>query len=367
MNNTSQERNLRDVIGVSHVIGRYYFTKEDFLNEGADEILGLGSRVIKVWFYNAEETPDIMYPYNSQWPKVSSLVEGAKVPYWKTFFDKPFSTFLIYHQSMGVPSYYFAKGITDEHAAEDMRQTYELAKYFLTEYKNTGKTFIFCSSELDWHIKDKADPNCETQPERFGYTIKWLNARQAGVEKARLEIGMKGVKVFHSAEVVNVMKSMKQGQDNIVNKVLPFVNLDIVGYSAYDSTVYGGVRDKKDLKDTLDYIAKNAVKSKYFGEKNVFIAEYGIPENEFSQDDVKKLTENVIKTGLEWGCPYIVHWQLYCNEPKTPYRVPYTEFKNSPSWNNAEFRGFWLIRGDGSRNYTYNYLKELCMTGKLPE
>ena len=40
---------LRDVLGVSHAAGQYNFTGEDYLNEGADRILELGSRVIKVF------------------------------------------------------------------------------------------------------------------------------------------------------------------------------------------------------------------------------------------------------------------------------------------------------------------------------
>ena len=135
-----------DRIGVSHVIGRYYFTDTDFLNEGCDAILDMGSRVVKLWFYNAEENPQLYYPYHSKWPQVSSLVEGAQTPYWKAVFKKPFTTYLLYHQSMGVNGYYFNQGITDQQAAEDERQTYELAKHFLTEYKG---------SELSQFLGDK--------------------------------------------------------------------------------------------------------------------------------------------------------------------------------------------------------------------
>lgn len=359
---------MRDIIGVSHVIGRYHLTNKDFLNEGADEILGIGARVIKLWFYNAEENPQLDYPYNSKWPQVSTLVEGAKTPYWKAVFKKPFTTYLLCHQSMGVKGYYFNQGITDQQAAEDERQTYELAKHFLTEYKGTGKTFVFCSSEIDWHLQDMPiGPDQVIPHERFGYLKKWLTARQAGIERARNEVGMDGVRVFHAMEVVNVMKCLREGGKAVVNTLLPELDIDLVGYSAYDSTVYDGIHDRKDLKDALDYIASNARQSKYFGRKNVFIAEWGLPENEFSQEDLKKLTHNVVETGLEWGCPYIVHWQLYCNESNGTDRVPYHLFADNPCWDPDKFRGFWLIRPDGSKNYTYHYLKQLCRTNKLPE
>src|SRR5580693_109601 len=43
------QQDVRDVLGVTHVAGRYNFTGEDFLGEGADQLLALGTRVIKVW------------------------------------------------------------------------------------------------------------------------------------------------------------------------------------------------------------------------------------------------------------------------------------------------------------------------------
>jgi len=55
-------KELRDIIGVTHVDGKYCLTDEDFLNEGADKISALGSRVIKVWFHNPERS----YPFNSK-------------------------------------------------------------------------------------------------------------------------------------------------------------------------------------------------------------------------------------------------------------------------------------------------------------
>jgi hypothetical protein len=45
------------------VAGKYHLTDQDFLNEGADQILALGVRVIKVWFYSNElKDPKAMAP-----------------------------------------------------------------------------------------------------------------------------------------------------------------------------------------------------------------------------------------------------------------------------------------------------------------
>jgi hypothetical protein len=63
------------------------------------------------------------------------------------------------------------------------------------------------------------------------------------------------------------------------------------------------------------------------------------------------VAKNVVETGLEWGCPYIVYWQLYCNEPRPEAEIP--------SWKIDDFRGFWLIRPDGSKTNVYNYFAQI--------
>src|SRR5690349_5433864 len=64
-----------DTFGVTHVDGGYFLTKEDFLDEGADQILATGTKVIKL--YMAPKR----YRWNSQWPKhAQSLVELAQTP-----------------------------------------------------------------------------------------------------------------------------------------------------------------------------------------------------------------------------------------------------------------------------------------------
>jgi len=92
----STGKELRDIIGVTHVDGKYHLTDEDFLNEGADQILALGSQVIKVWFHN----PRRSYSFNSKWPEMKSLVEVAKSPYFRELFDKPMTTYILMCFSM---------------------------------------------------------------------------------------------------------------------------------------------------------------------------------------------------------------------------------------------------------------------------
>jgi len=208
---------LRDIVGVTHVNGQYYLTGEDFLNEGADQILALGSRVIKVWFHN----PQRSYSFNSQWPDMDSLVEIAQSPYFRKLFDKPFTNYIMMCFSMAKNAGYWRNGITEEQKQDEQRQFYELTKHLLTTYRGTSKTFILQHWEGDWLIRGSYDKNVDPKPEAINGMIDWLNARQEGVNQAREEVGLDGVWVYHAAEVNRVVSSMKEGKPNVVNTVLP--------------------------------------------------------------------------------------------------------------------------------------------------
>jgi len=348
----NQSRQLPDTVGVVHVAGRYYLTNKDFLNEGADQILTLGSRVIKVWFYGKRhEHPDGVYPYNSQWPKVKTLVEGAQTPYYKALFSKPFTTYILVVTALDRPDGYWRNGITEEQKQDEQNQFYELAKYFLTTYKDTGKTFIFQHWEGDWMLRGSVDPKVVPTVDAIKNMIEWLNARQAGVTQARREVGCHGVRVYHATEVNRVVQSLKDGAPNMVNKVLPHTNVDLVSYSAWDSAV-DHYANPQVLRDALNFIAANVPDSPDFGNKNVYIGEFGMPENLFSAEQIQKAIPNVVQTALDWGCPYVIYWQLYCNEIKDPSAKP-------PIHDNNAMRGFWLIRPDGSKSWAWDYFYRL--------
>jgi hypothetical protein len=369
-------KELSDVLGVTHVAGRYYLTDKDFLNEGADQILALGSRVIKVWFYGKRhEHPMAAYPYNSQWPNVDSLVEGARIPYFRQLFSKPFTTYILVVTSLGRDDGYWRSGITDEQKRDEQRQFYELTKHLLTEYKGTGKTFVLQHWEGDWMARGNFDAKTEPTPLALKNMIDWLNARQAGVNQARQEVEQQlvsrasspredaakmaatreqGVHVYHATEVNLVVQSMRNGVAGVVNKVLPHTQLDLVSYSAWDSAT-SHYADPNVLRDALDFIAANAPDSPAFGSRNVYLGEFGMPENNYTLAQIQTAIPNAVKTGLNWGCPYIVYWQLYCNELKDPKTQP-------PVKTNDAVRGFWLIRPDGTKSWVWDYFHDLLTT-----
>jgi len=338
---------LADILGVTHVAGKYYLTDKDFLNEGADQILALGSRVIKVWFHN----PQRSYPFNSQWPDMNSLVHIAQSPYFRKLFNKPFTTYIMMCLSTGRAAGYWRNGITEQQKLDEQRQFYELTRHLLTTYKGTGKTFVLQHWEGDWLIRGNYDKNIDPTPAAVNAMIEWLNARQMGVNQARQEVGQQAAKVYHAAEVNRVVSSMKQGKPNVVNMVLPHTELDLVSYSAWDSTTEHS-ENPQVFREALDFISANMPDSPGFGSRNVYVGEFGMPASKFSAEQIQKAIPNAVETALDWRCPYIVYWQLYCNELKDRQ-------EKLPVSGNDAVRGFWLIRPDGSKSWVWHYFHQL--------
>ena len=336
-------RPLADILGVSHVCGKYHFTSTDFLNEGADQLLPLGTRVLKIWF----SRPDHDYAFNSSWPKTKSLVEMAQAPYYKTLFAKPFTTFVLETYAPGRDDHYFKTGFTPDDAAREKAQFYEFTKYLLTTYKHTGKTFVLQNWEGDWGL---TFAGCKDEPSPVAVQgmIDWLNARQDGVAQARQELGEQGVTVAHAAEVNLVARAMA-GRITVTNNVLPKTHCDLYAYSAYDTSLD---RDPAKFRAALEYLKSKAPDSALYGQHNIYVGEFGVPENEFGGPAQQlAIVKRNVETALDFGARYIIYWQLYCNEFK----------KGQPAGRpgNADLRGFWLIRPDGSKSPVWDYFAGL--------
>lgn len=331
------------VLGATHTGGRYSLTEEPYLVEGARQIRSLGLRVIKLYMYPppATNSSDRAYPFHSRWPRMKTLVDVAKTPYFDEVFRMPFETIILTVYSGGRREHYWLNGITDEQIADETRQFHELARHLLATYEGSRKTFILSHWEGDWAARASFDANRDIAPLAMESMIRWLNARQAGVDLARKELPGADVRVFHAAEVNRVADAMDRGKTCVVNGVIPHTSVDLVSYSAWDTQ-----NDPSLLCRALDFIARHAPDSGAFGAKNVYIGEFGKPENQFARPVVERSVSRAFSTAYEWGCPYVVYWQVYCNEAKKPIVE-----------GNDDVKGFWLIRPDGTRGWACDVLR----------
>lgn len=334
---------VRDVIGATHAGGKYCLTKQDYLNEGADKLLELGTRVIKLWF---SPKPADSYPFNSQWPKLGSMVEIAKSKYFRDLFSKPFTTYILVAYNPGKNEHYYLQGMTRDDIDREKRAMHDLTKYLLTEYRGTGKTFVIQNWESDWALT-----NPESMREPGAVAIKgmteWLNARQDGVTQAREEVDSAKVTVVHAAEVNLVAKAM-EGKAFSTNSVIPHTHCDLYSYSAWDTSL----GDQTKFRAALEYLKEKAPDSKLYGANNIYVGEYGAPENGVGGPDAQlKVVKAATETALSFGVRYLVYWELYCNESVVR--------GGAQPISNSACRGFWLIRPDGTKSKVWDYLSQL--------
>lgn len=331
----------RNVLGVTHAAGKYNFTDQDFLNEGAGRLLELGTRVVKVWF-DPNATP--FYSFNAEWGEPpDNLADLARHPYYRELFAKPFSTFILV-VARRVPINDFIDGMTREEIAVERRQMYELTRHLLTAYKGTGKTFILQNWEGDHLLRRSLAAEEDPDRVRLRGMTAWFNARQAGVSQARREIPAQDVTVAHAVEV-NLLRRAMEGRVTVTNDVVPSTRADLYSYSSWDVDF-----DPAELVRALDYLAAKAPDSALYGSRNVYLGEYGAAKDQVAGEEeravaVRELTE----AALGWGARWVVYWQLYCNEPAHEYQT------ERPI--NEDLRGFWLIPPDGERTRMYHYLQ----------
>jgi hypothetical protein len=62
--------------------------------------------------------------------------------------------------------------------------------------------------------------------------------------------------------------------------------------------------------------------------------------------DVSRILSDSITAAREWRCPFILYWQVYCNEAV-----------HHPVKSNSDVRGFWLLRPDGTKAIAWPILE----------
>ncbi|MEM9398657.1 MAG: hypothetical protein AAF984_00470 [Verrucomicrobiota bacterium] len=310
------------VLGTQTIGVKYQFTEKTTLVETAERILAMGSNLLK--FAMSERYKGKLYGLPPR-DDIQSLTDLAhKEPSMKAVLDMPFAYYLIWVNTFAPVRWQdgFSKAERDATYGEIKA----LATYLLTTYQGTGKTFLLGHWEGDWLLHQGTDRTKDPTPEAIKGMIDWLNVRQEAIDDAKREVPVDGISLYHYTEVNLVAKGMKGGKC-LVNDVLPHTTLDYVSYSSYDTTKPNKDNVREALQKALDYIESKLPSKPGFQGKRVFIGEYGLPlaaagtpekQDEFARD--------VCLSAVEWGCPFVLYWELYCNEKI-----------------NGKHRGVWLI------------------------
>jgi hypothetical protein len=343
---------LRQRLGATHYAGTYSLSQEPYLVEGAKALERFGFGVAKFWFSVRGIGG---YRFNSQWnlPTNATLTDLAKHPYFAEVFNLPFNVFALEVTPLGRHFNELWRE-EDDYFAETERQMHDLARYLLETYRNREVTFVLQNWEGDWMIRDKAGNGYAATvgldaPRRFAAMRRWVTARQAGVNRARQEVGSSKARVLHAVEVNKVLESLKR-VPTLTTQVLPSVDVDLISWSSYD-----GMKDVVTAWHGVEII-RHFAKPRADGSKPpVFIGEIGNPENVGNKTEaqIREWWDARLAVFFALDVPWIIHWELYCNEPKDGRR-------RAPRPRSAdELRGFWLLRPDGSVSWSGKYLQEL--------
>ncbi len=309
------------IIGTQAIGGRYHFTHDAPLLESARRIAELGSGIMKFSISPQASFGKTHANVETANPGLKTLTEIARdEPAHRAVLDMPFTHFLIWaypfttHGSAGT----FKPSESDV----EYREIFDFTRYLLKTYDGSGKSFYLGHWEGDWHLRPHVDPK-KPFPDHYAENfIAWLNVRQRAIDDAKRDTPHHGVNVWHYTEV-NLVEPFVKGGQCLTNDILPLVDVDFVSYSCYDS-LQRVIRD--DLVAALNHIeSKLRVKPAISG-KRVFIGEYGFPASRYTPEEQNKKSIETMIVGLEWGCPFVLYWELYDNEgsPEKPV-------------------GFWLI------------------------
>lgn len=350
---------------------------ESSLLKGAEYVLGTGSRVIKVACGNLQA----QYPLDD-WSG-ETFEHSADIFAHETYrklFSMGFETYFI-----SVPerkSIKYIDGVSAEEQAYVEDEFYRMTKYLLETYQGSGKTFILQNWETDNAVSYYMTGNEADDVFVLRSYADYFNARQNGINRARDEFVMseqKNVYVFGAIEINKLDESYSflRAVDNIV----PYTYCDLYLYSSYEYKDRGKVSSAQDVCDQLSeamlyYKSKLPSRSyypqkMYFGENRLAISEFGYPDKAdgYSGEWQKMVVEGHLMAMQELNLQYAVYWQICCNEATGSNAAAIKEMNPEQLrdyvMQPGDVNGFYLIRPDGVKTYTFNYLKKVMESDTL--
>jgi hypothetical protein len=299
-------------IGTQTFAGLYQFTTNMVLVETAQAIREMGSDTIKLYL-------GVNYPrqYNTALPSnitnLTTLVRDYSPVH--QVFDRPFRHIIAWAYPFANVDAPFGNGYSATEANNDYREMYDLTRYLLTNYNNSGKTVYLGHWEGDGYFTPwTTNPS----PTAIQGMINWQNHRQKAVDDAKAATVVSNVNVFYYAEANRVRDAMLNGPNNnqrVINYVIPYVtNLDYLSYSSYDAMDLGA----SDLYATLDYMESKLPTNKVsvIPGQRIWIGEYGWGGSQNSNQQ-EPTTRAYIQRLLNYSSkdlPYILFWEMYNNE-----------------------------------------------------
>ena len=347
--------------GISHIDGKYRFTQNNYLLEGAQKISALGSNSIFIYL-----TPSFRSDYpdesSTNWPASDPAgVDGlAQTGPYDQVFHLPFKTIVMTTLTFANADRVQGIAQSQDRLNAEENEFYQLTKYLYSRFSGSGKTFVLKNWETDGFAAFLGSTTGDIPQNVVDDLIAWLSARQRGVTRARNEAHDSSVLVLNGAEVNRVLDYAQNGLRRVINAVVPQVNADMLTYSSYDAMVYGSDAQsvQQSLTQALQTIEKLAPDPQGLGNRRILISEYGLFENEQPGDTWR--ANAVLSTAKNAGLYGSFFWNLYDNECKLNGQyAPVASAEGNPLRpTDAQCRGLWIIRPDGSTSAALDMIKK---------
>ena len=344
--------------GVTHVDGKYGFTQDNFLLEGANRIRELGP--VDAIFVYMDPKFSTRYPQKNNgpfWPaNVTSLTQLAQTTPFQTLFAMPFTVFVLTTNAFSTHDDMDSFRTNPNWAVLEEQEFYEVTRYLYSTYAGTGKTFILKNWEGDYRALGFDHNTEDIPPDKVDAMNIWMSARQRGIARGRADSGEpSGCGVFHAVELSRVLDYVTSGLTRLINAVLPVVNADMVSYSSYDSSKSGAdaAAVRTDMNTALNAIKSLAPDPLGLGDKRILISEYGLFENGPGHTEAETIwrTNTILETSQAAGIFGSFYWQVFDNEAKQSDGT-YFPVDCSPGDPirpvNSQCVGLWLVRPDGT-------------------
>jgi hypothetical protein len=285
------------------------------------------------------------------------MVDLVKHPYFDAVFNLPFSTIIL--EITHIDNIRLFNSPNNDFS-EYEEQFEEITEYLYNRFSGRPITFIIQNWEGDWLFNGVAGVTewdqqmMDDLPRRIDYFTRWFTARQRGVEKAREKFANNtsvACKVIHAVEVNRVMTLLK-GTPTLTEHVLPHIAPDLVSWSSWDGFLSSAV----DAWHGIELIRHFMKHSGYLSKPTVMIGEVGKPERESTKEEIIDFWDRSMAVCFAMDIPYIIHWELFCNEPVNQADSALFKEKGFAA---EELKGFWLYRPDGSLSYSGQFLKGL--------
>jgi hypothetical protein len=376
---------LAEFFGCTHTGAKYSVatTRQapvDPLNEGADHIEAMGAGVLKLWL---NSRPSWNYPNFTGLPALTFPTAGRNTAYpnMASLLAHPF-----YREAIGRPAFKVVAFVATEFSnvtwrdglspAEELAvvsEFKEVTEYLLDTYAQHGKTFILQNWEGDNLLNLDLFPDQSTWPAMADGLFAYFKARQRGIEQGRAAAAANSTsRVWHAIEINYNWGGARAGdipvpEDwTVLNRIVRDgyrdhgLLADLYSWSNWSSKIPG---QEWRLITGIDYMRARVPTSGPFGDRAIFVGEFGAYENSFykagekyhsTDSDATYTSVNFAQFSNAWrtGLRHAVYWQLYANGLQPDASFSST---NPVAKTQEELVGTWLIRPPSASHASPTY------------